>query len=251
MKLIYCFLSYLSTFYYSLDLSHGSRSIHILSNVWEWVLITVHVWPSLLLGSLVKNVLIAVSSHHRLIFLVKFNLVVQEMLGVSEVLNGPLVFLGLHILLVNLGIDDLASLGGLDIINLVWSQPLEVVWHKSMWSQLRLGCVEILSHDIAHVCPLNLKSILILLILFPCVFPISLLLGHLLIERCKILHLVCLFVGRFVLKDSSHSSDSFGLLSVILVLLGLPCLFPFVLASLLLNPLFLQLGVIGHSSMVG
>jgi len=105
------------------------------------------------------------------LFFLKVDFIIQEMLGISQILDSPLIFLGVLIFLSKLGVNDLLLSLSHDIVLLNLSETLEVIWHKSMWSKLRLCRMLILGHDIRHIGSVNLGLIGFLLIHIPLFLP--------------------------------------------------------------------------------
>jgi hypothetical protein len=101
------------------------------------------------------------------LFIFKVDFIIQVMLGISQILDGPIVFLGVRIFLGKFGVNDLLLSLSHDILLLSFSKTLEVIWHKSMWSKLRLCGLLILGHDIRHIGSENLRLIGLLLIHLP------------------------------------------------------------------------------------
>ena len=99
-------------------------------------------------------------------------------MSVRKVLDCPLVFFSIFILSSQFVILGLLNSSIIDCLDLVRSESLEVIWHESMWSQLRFGCLEVFSHDVAHVSSGNLKSVLVLLVIFPGILSVLFLLGE-------------------------------------------------------------------------
>jgi len=156
--------------------SHTGVGNHILFNIWKWVQVTVHVWPSCILGSFVDQVLVSMLLSEFLFLFCEFDLVVKELLGVCKILNGPLVFLWVLVFVQLLGDSNLFFSLGHDVFLLSFSESLEVIWNKSMRGKLRSGGFFVFSHDIAHVSSVNFVLVHFFLVLFPVRFSISLLL---------------------------------------------------------------------------
>jgi hypothetical protein len=81
------------------------------------------------------------------------------MLSVSKVLDGPVVLFGVLVFLGQFLVNNLVSLSLNNIFDLFLSKSLEVIWHKSMTSQLRLGGLKVLGHDVTHVGSMDFKSV--------------------------------------------------------------------------------------------
>ena len=172
------------------------------------------------------------------------------MLGISQILHGPLLIL-IHLVFFGiLCICNLSFSSGHNVSFLILTETLKVVWNVPMWSQLRLCGIEIFSHDVAHVRSLNLTLILILLIIFPVWFSVFFILGQLLIVFLKLLHHLLLSCSRIVLEHSSHSGDRIDLLSVVWRLLVFVLWVLLMLLHLILEILFLESSLISHSSVV-
>lgn len=115
-----------------------------------------------------------------------------------------------------------------------------MVWDVSVPTELRCSSHRVFSHEIAHVCPCNFMLIHIFLLLFPFLFPIFLLLGQHLVVLLHFLKLLIFLLSHLILKQSSHSGDRFGLLSIFgffILQTTLYCLF---FCYLLINPLLLD-----------
>ena len=113
-----------------------------------------------------------------LLSLLQVKFVVEVMLSVRKVLDCPLVFFSIFVLFGQFVILYLLSSLSIDIVDLVRSESLEVIWDESMRGQLRFGCLEVFSHDVAHVSSGNLKSVLLLLVIFPGILSVLFLLGE-------------------------------------------------------------------------
>ena len=161
-----------------IDWSIGSTVDHILLDIWLCVEITIHVWPSSILSCFINKVLVTVGCHHLLLSLLQLKFVVEIMLSVRKVLDCPLVFFSIFILFSQFVILYLLSSCSVDILDLVRSEALEVVWHESVRSKLRFGCLEVFSHDVAHVSSGNLELVRRLLVFSPSFFSIFFLLGE-------------------------------------------------------------------------
>lgn len=82
----------------SLYNSDIGTSNHILVDIREWVLVAVHVWPSGILGLLLRQIVVFLGSLHIRFLILKVDLIIQLVLGVCEVLDGPCVVLVLLVL---------------------------------------------------------------------------------------------------------------------------------------------------------
>jgi len=131
--------------------------------------------------------LVSVFFNQLLFFVCQFNLVIEEMLSVGQILNCPLILLSLVVLLQGFCLSNLIFSLLHNVLLLSFGEALKVVWDKSMRSQLRSGGSLILSHDVTHISSINFFLIHFFLILPPLSLSISFLLGkHLII----LLHLL-------------------------------------------------------------
>jgi hypothetical protein len=146
---------------------------HISGDIWLFIKVSIHVWPSFILSLSVYNMLVSMLSHHLLLFLLEFQLVVEEMLVVSQVLNCPCIFLGILVLSLSLVLLNLSGSLSFNLIYLFWSEILEVIRYISMWSQLWHGGSSIFSHDITHISSSNFMMVLVLLIVSPVLLSLS------------------------------------------------------------------------------
>jgi len=196
---------------------------------------------------LLLQVGVSVGINHFFLFVLELQLVIQEVLGVSQVLNGPLVLLCVLIFPGKFGIDDLLLSLGHDVLLLGLGEPLEVVWHESVWSQLRLGGGLVLGHDIRHVGSINLGLVLPLLIVSPLLLPVSLFLGKSLIVILKFFELLILAHSNIIFHHTPGSSDSLSLTGILGLFPSLIFCLPLVLSNLLLHPLLLEGSICLHS----
>jgi len=149
------------------------------------------------------------------------------------------------------GIYDLLVSLSNNIFNLFLSETLEVIWHESVWSELRFGGGEILLHNITHIGSLNFRSILSLLILEPCGLSVSLLLSQHLIVLLHFFNHLLLPQGGLVLQNLSHLGNSSGLIGIVFFFLALILIVLIVLSFLLHHPFFLQLCICSFPGGVG
>jgi len=124
----------------------------------------------------------ALSSVHVSIFILEIDFVIELVLGVGQVLDGPGVLLGGVVSSIFVSLDDLLVSLALYHVDLVGSQTLEVVWHVSVWCKLRGSSLSGLSHELTHVSSGDLKLVLVFLVVFPVLLVVSLLLGLSLLE---------------------------------------------------------------------
>ena len=142
------------------------------------------------------------------------------MLGVRQILDCPLIFLRVLIFLGKFGINNLLLSLGHDVILLSLGKPLEVIWHESVWSQLRLCSCLILGHDIRHIGSENLGLIRLLLIISPLVLSVFFILSQLPVIISHISKLLVLSHSDIVFHHASGASDSISLGGVLGFLLS-------------------------------
>ena len=99
-----------------------------------WVQVAVHIGPSGILRKLLGLSRITVLLDHLGVLVSEIDLVVEEVLGVGQILHSPRMLLCLLVLGNILVILDLLSLSGFDLINRVRLEALKVVWHVSVLS---------------------------------------------------------------------------------------------------------------------
>jgi hypothetical protein len=184
--------------------------------------------------------LVSVFSIHSLLFIFEVQLVVQEMLVVSQVLDGPSIFFSVHVLSVCTVIINLLSSFGIDLTYLIWSKLFEVIWHVSVWGQLGSSSGSVFSHDITHVGSSNFMLILVFLIVFPVAFSLSFFISESLIVLLHLFQLVLLLHSHFIFKHASHSSEVICLLGVFTSFSPFIIVNPLVLSLLLLDPFLLD-----------
>ena len=155
---------------------------HISGDLWELVQITIHVWPSSMLFLVLLQIMVSLSCVHISIFILEIDFVIELVLGVGKVLHGPGVLFGGIVSSGVLSIGDLLFSLALYHVDLIGSQSLEMVWHISMWSQLRGSSLSGLSHELTHVGSGDLKLVLVLLVVVPVFLVVSLLIGQSLLE---------------------------------------------------------------------
>lgn len=93
----------------SLEASFAGICIHVVGYRWDGVLVPVHVGPSAVLGVLLRDVVVSLGGKHLGVFLLKVNLVVELVLGVGQVLNGPGVLLIGVVLLLGVVLFNLSG----------------------------------------------------------------------------------------------------------------------------------------------
>jgi hypothetical protein len=161
----------------SLNVSYISSWDHVLGDIGDSILISIHVWPSGILGGLVYDVLVLMRIHHLLTFISQIHFVVQEMLIICEVLDCPLILFRVLVFNSFLVVVYLASSLIVNPINLSRSESFKVIRNIPMWRKLRSSRFEVFGHDVGHVCSGDLTLILLFLIVSPRVISIFLLLG--------------------------------------------------------------------------
>lgn len=189
-------------------------------------------------------------SHHLFLFLLELHFIIQKMLSVTKVLDGPVVLFSVLVFLGQFLINNLASLSSNNIFDLFLSKSLEVIWHKSVTSQLRLGGLEVLGHDVTHVGSMDLKSVGSFLVVLPVLFSLSLLLSKLKVIVFHFLLLLSLSEVSLVFHETSHLSDCSSLCGIRLCLEFQALCLEFMLSLLLLDPILLHLSVLIHSCVV-
>ena len=109
-----------------------------------------------------------------------------------------MILLRVFILSLNLICLNLSSSLIKNIINLLSSETLKMIWNKSVASVLRCGSLLIFSHEITLSGLFNFKIVLLLLILPPCLFSCSLLVRKILIICLELLQLLTAFYSAMV-----------------------------------------------------
>ena len=100
------------------------------------------------------------------------------------------------------------------------------------------------------VCESRFSLVGSFLVVSPCGFAVSLLLGHTLVLHLDLLSVVGFPLVLLVLKHAAHSEDSFFLVSPSLLLFSLSLGGSHVLSVLLVGPILLILSVKSHSVVV-
>ena len=231
----------------SLDFSGLSAGNHILLDVRQRVQVAVHVGPSSVLRLLLIQVVVASGSCHLSLLVLQSDLVVQLLLGVGEVLDGPLV------VLVSLRPVQLLPLDGLSVslhvnaLNLLRLESFEVVGHVTVRSQLGHSSARVLSHDVAHVRAADLERVLGLLVVLPGLLTVSLLLSEALVVRLHPGQLLLLAHGHLVLEHTSHARDVISLGGVLGLLVLEAVLDLLLLSGLVRDPLLLDTRILVHA----
>lgn len=151
---------------------------------------------------------------HLRLLISKIDFVVEEVLSIGQVLDGPVMILSLLILVNLLVILDLLGASGIDLIYGVRLQTLEVIRHITVLRELRGRRHWILGHEVAHISSCNFLLVHILLIVGPGLLSIFLLLSKHLIICLHILQLLVFLISVLVLEKTTHSRNSIGLLGV-------------------------------------
>ena len=172
------------------------------------------VWPSLVFCYLVDLVLLLQLFDHLLLSSLELHFVCEHHFCVLCLLDCPCLLdhslLFVHCLLVS----SLLESSCVNFLNLVWSESLEVVWNVPVWGKFGGSCISIFGHDVTGVGVCNFKLVLLFLVSSPLGLSISLFTSKSLVFFLHFLHHFISLVGVFVLKKSSHSSQSFCLLGV-------------------------------------
>lgn len=105
----------------SLNWPYVSAGNHIFLDVWLFIQVAVHIWPSFIFGLLVNNVRVTMLIHQGFLFFLEVDLVIQDMLVIGQVLNSPLVFFRVLGLLIFFIIDGLSFSLGHNIFDLLFS----------------------------------------------------------------------------------------------------------------------------------
>lgn len=228
----------------SLDFSKLSTTNHILLDVRQRVQIAIHVRPSGVFRLLLGLVVVASSMVHVGSLVLESNLVVQLLLGVGQVLDGPLLVLVSLRLVQTLLLNGLRVSLNIDALNLLRLETLEVVRHVTVRGQLGHGGARVLGHDVAHVRAGDLVAVLGLLVVLPGVLAVSLLLSEALVVRLELGELLLLAVGHLVLEHASHASHVVGLGGVFGLLVLEAIVDGLLLSGLLRDPLLLGTSVL-------
>ena len=162
-------------------------------------------------------------------------------------MHSPLIFFSIRVLLGQFGINYLIVSLGNNIFNLFFSKSFEVVWHKSVWGQLRFSCWEVLHHNVAHISSFDFSGILRLLVVSPVGFSLFLLSSEILVICLHILQHLVLACIVLVLHQTSHGCDGGSLFRVLSFLCGVVLILPLVLSGLFFHPFFLQLCIWGDT----
>ena len=103
--------------------------------------------PLLLFPHLVLLVLILQILNHRVLLCLKLQLILEHELAISLLLHGPKVFLLTLSFSLIADLPDLIGLSGLDVLDLVRAQTLEVVGKEAVLSETTGGGLSCLSHE--------------------------------------------------------------------------------------------------------
>lgn len=122
------------------------------------------------------------------------------MLSVCQVLHVPAILLGLQVLCNKLVVLDLLSTSGIDLVNSLWLESLEVIWDIAVLGKLRSCGHWILSHEVGHISSRNLLLVHVLLVISPSFFPSFLLFCQHLVVGLHFLQLLILLIGHFVFQ---------------------------------------------------
>ena len=198
----------------SLDGADIGSGIHVLRDGGLRVQVAIHVRPSLVLGNLVDLGLVAVLLDHFRLLVGQLDLVVQKVLSVCEVLDGPSLLLGFLSLPDALIVLDLLGSGGIDLVDSLWFEAFEVVWDVSVPAELGCGGHWVLCHEVVHVGAGDLPLVHVLLLVSPGLLAILLLLSQHLIILLHLLELLILLLRHLVLQNASHSCDGLRLMRI-------------------------------------
>lgn len=205
----------------------------------ELILIFVVVGPSLVLfntATLVINLLTVV---HLLVLVAHIYLVAEHLLSVGSLLGSPSTLLVVVVCSRLLIVAHLLGTSGVDVVDLVGAQTLEMVGHVTVSSEFALGCHGILSHDVAMVGLRDLSLVHALLVVFPAVLGVTLGLSKSFILLLEFLHHAVSLLSHFIIKHASHTVNVVRLLGIGSFVLSFLISIELVLALLLLNPVAL------------
>ena len=168
-------------------------------------MVSVVVGPHVALGDLVLLVLSLMHCNHLLLLCLQVQFILHHQLSVCLLLHCPQLFLFFLSLLCCFVVSNLLSSLFHDGLLLLWCQPLEVIWYKSVRSQLTSCCVGILRHQVTVVHIRDLPLVLLLLVLSPLLFLVSLLSGESLILLLHLLHHLLTLGSVFIFQHAPHS----------------------------------------------
>lgn len=177
---------------------------------------------------------------HVCLLVSQVHLIVQEVLGVCQILNGPSLLLGFLGLPDALIVLDLLCSCGINLVNGFGLEALEVVRNVSVPAKLRGGSHWILSHEVIHVSTSNLLLVHVLLVVSPGLLTVPLLLSKHLIILLEVFELLIFLLRHLILQNPPHPRNSFSLLSIGRLLVLQRRVNTLLLGDLPLAPLFLD-----------